>query len=329
VPFDVHLEHAGMRVDAFLAARLHRYSRMEVRRLVSEGRVLLRGRAVKPAARVAQGETVLVRYPRRREEPARYASLPVIHRDAELLAVAKPADLICHPTDRVVANTVVSVLAAQFPGERLHLVHRLDRETSGTLLLARSREAARALVEAFTRGEVRKEYLALCAGRFPLPRLRVELPLGREGGDIKVRQTVRLDAADGLELGDDEPIQEAVTEFERLETDGRASLVLARPKTGRLHQIRVHLAALGCPVLGDKLYTGEGEGYLKAVRKELVAEDLRALGAPRQMLHAFRLRLRHPAGGKELTLSAPLPDDFRACADSLGLRIPKGDSQGE
>jgi 23S rRNA pseudouridine1911/1915/1917 synthase len=307
VPFLVQLEHAGLRVDAFLAARLHRYSRAEVQRLIGAGRVLLRGRAAKPSLRVAKDETVFIRYPSRPEPPPLHKALPVVYEDEELLVVCKPGDVLSHPTDRILRNTVTSILSEQFPRLHLHLGHRLDRETSGVLLLAKSPAAASSLVDQFTRRQVQKEYLAVVFGRFKERRTLFEAAVGREEGDIKVRQTVGRG-------------QSAATEFVRLDANAEASLLLARPKTGRLHQIRVHLAALGHPVVGDKLYTGTGEAYLKAVRKELTEDDLRALGARRQMLHAWRIRLKRPRDGAPLEVCAPPPQDFLDCLAALGLR---------
>ncbi|MBI5244113.1 MAG: RluA family pseudouridine synthase [Elusimicrobia bacterium] len=309
VPFRAQAEHSGLRVDAFLAARLRRYSRAEVQRLIRGGRVFLRGRAAKPSARVAKDETVVVRYPRRPEPDPEHASLAVVFEDRDLLAVCKPGGVLSHPTDRVVRNTVIAILAAQFPGLRPHLVHRLDRETSGVLLLAKNPAAARSLVDQFTRRRVEKEYLAVVFGRFPHALTTVDLPIGREDGDIKVRQA----AGRG---------REAATEFTRLDACERASLLLAKPRTGRLHQIRVHLAALGHPIVGDKLYSGEGAAYLKAVRGELTAEDIDGLGAPRQLLHAFRVRFAHPLSGAPVELRAPLPEDFLARLRTFGLQAP-------
>lgn len=319
-----------LRVDAFLARRLHRYSRAAVQRLIAEKRVFLRGRPrggpagprgtgreenglvrpAKAASRVGPEETVVVRYPRRPEPPCRHASLAVLHRDPWLLAVDKPGGVLSHPTDKVLENAATTILARQFPGERLHLAHRLDRETSGVLLLARAVEAARSLAGRFEGRRVEKEYLALVRGEASFKSRSVSLALGREGGEIKVRQAAREEG------------QPAVTEFELLGAGGGVSLVRAVPRTGRLHQIRVHLASLGLPVLGDKLYSGGGEHYMKAVRKELTAEDLEALGAERQMLHARCLRLDHPMTGEPLEIAAPLPEDFLAVMRRAGIPCP-------
>ncbi|HAM34812.1 MAG TPA: RluA family pseudouridine synthase [Elusimicrobia bacterium] len=309
VPFDVQKDHDGLRVDSYLASRLHRYSRNQVQRLIASGRVSLRGRLVKAATRVASGETVLIRYPRHQELPCPHTELPAVYEDECLLIINKPAPLLCHPTDRVQNNTVTSILKRQFPGLKLHLAHRLDRETSGALLLAKDPRSAQRLAGHFFSRRVKKEYLALVFGRISWRRKIVDAPLGRENLEIKVRQKVGTGAA-------------ATTEFERLASGASVSLVRALPRTGRLHQIRVHLAHLGHPVLGDKLYTGKGELYMKAVRKTLTAQDLEKLGAQRQMLHAHRLSLPHPGSGHELSVTAPPPEDFCRVLENAGLTWP-------
>ncbi|MFA5139435.1 MAG: RluA family pseudouridine synthase [Elusimicrobiota bacterium] len=302
---------AGLRADAFLAKRLKRYSRSEVQRLMAAGRVRLkRGEGspgpVKASQRLALSDTVIVAYTRTEEPPCAHERLAVLHEDDDLLAVDKPARVLSHPTDRVVRNAATSILARQFPGFKLHLAHRLDRETSGVLLLAKNKEAARRLTESFTRGKVRKEYLAVVRGEVAFERTVVDKPMEHDGGEIKVRQGLGGDRA-------------ARTEFERVAVAHGLSLVRALPRTGRLHQIRVHLASLGHPVLGDKLYQGEGEYYMKAVRRELDEEDLLALGASRQMLHAARLGFPHPSTGAWTEVEAPLPEDFLRLKVLLGL----------
>lgn len=304
VRFQVQKPQHGQRVDAFLAARLHRYSRAEVQRIVAEGRVLLRGRAAKAASRVADGEIVVVRYPKREEPPALVDKLEVLYEDESLLAVDKPAGVLSHPTDKVFANTVTSLMKNQRPELVPRLAHRLDRETSGVLLLSKDVTTAGALYRLFLSRQVRKEYLAVVLGRVEWRSKLVDAPIGREGAEIRVRQAV----GEG---------QSAVTEFELVEAGETFSLVRARPRTGRLHQIRVHLASLGHPVAGDKLYIGAGESYMKAVRKELKDEDLTALGASRQLLHAHRLTLPHPATKEPLEIVAPVPADFKALFLSL------------
>lgn len=298
VPFRPRKEQAGMRLDAFLAARLHRYSRARVQEIIGEGRVFLRGREAKASQRVADGELVLIRYPRTEEPPVPHELMPILYRDERLVVIDKPGGTLSHPTDKIQHNTVTHLLAKQL-GRKVHLAHRLDRETSGVMLLALDPAAARSLHEQFLAHGIRKEYLAVVRGEVPWKRKLVDAPIGAEGGEIKVRR------AAGVEGGDP-----AVTEFERLACDGRFSLLSAKPKTGRLHQIRAHLAFLGHPLAGDKLYHGEGEAYLKAVNRTLAPADLEALGAPRQLLHAWRISLRHPEDGRPLRFEAPVPEDF-------------------
>ncbi|MEK7858122.1 MAG: RluA family pseudouridine synthase [Elusimicrobiota bacterium] len=306
VPFQVQRPQDGLRVDAYLAERLHRYSRSEVQRIIGQGRVFLRGRAAKAASRVADGDVVLIRYPKRDEEPCAHQALRVLYEDESLLAVDKPGGVLSHPTDKIVENSVTTILKRQFPALKLHLIHRLDKDTSGILLLAKDPAAARAVADQFTRRTTRKRYLAVVAGRVSWKRKLVALAIGSEGGEIMVRQAAGTGAP-------------ALTEFECLSASEHGSLVRARPKTGRLHQIRVHLAHLGHPILGDRLYTGDGALYLKSVEHTITEEDILSLGAARQLLHAERLTLRHPVTGKALDLRAPIPGDLQAAMDRLGL----------
>lgn len=299
VPFRALKEHGGLRLDSFLAARLgKKYSRVMVQKLIDDGLVTRAGRLVKASARVSEGETVLIRYRRVEEPPVPHETMPVLYKDENIVVISKPGGTLSHPTDKVLHNTVTHLLAKQL-GRKVYLAHRLDRETSGTMVLALDVPSARSLYEQFVAHGVKKEYLAVVFGAVPWETTVVDAPLGEEGKAIRVRRAVG--GANG---------QSAVTEFRRLATDGRLSLVSALPRTGRLHQIRAHLAHLGHPLVGDKLYCGDGEIYMKAVRKEVSRADLDALGADRQLLHAWRLSFKHPAGGRALSFEAPVPDDF-------------------
>ena len=317
VPFRVLKEYAGRRLDAFLTARLgEKYSRMAVQKLIDGGlvsracdRALKRGsapsarrcrgaRPVKASARVDAGETVLIRYPRVEEPPVPHETMPVLHRDERIVVISKPGGTLSHPTDKILHNTVTHLLAKQLE-RKVHLAHRLDRETSGAMVLALDAGAARSLYEQFVARGVRKEYLAVVFGAVAWTAKVVDAPLGAEGKAIRVRRCV------GGAAG-----QSAITEFRLLATNGRLSLISALPRTGRLHQIRAHLAHVGHPIVGDKLYCGDGEVYMKAVRNEVSRADLDALGADRQLLHAWRLSFKHPGDGRPLSFEAPVPSDF-------------------
>lgn len=296
VPFRALKEHGGLRLDAFLVARLHRYSRASVQKLIDDGRVTLAGRGVKASLRLAEGETVVIRYPRTAEPPVPHEVMPILYQDASVVVIDKPGGTLSHPTDKVLHNTVTTILSRQL-GRKVFLAHRLDRETSGVQVLALDASAARSLYEQFLERTVKKEYLAVVFGAVSWQKKLLDAPLGPEGGEIRVRQAVGAG-------------QPAVTEFERLAVSGALSLVSGKPRTGRLHQLRAHLAHLGHPVVGDKLYVGAGEAYLKAVRRTLGRADLDALGADRQLLHAWKLSFAHPVTGKRLNLEAPVPPDF-------------------
>ena len=268
-----------------------------MQKLIDDGRVSLGGRGVKSSVRLAEGQTVLIRYPRTAEPPVPHEVMPILYQDDAFVVIDKPGGTLSHPTDKILHNTVTTILARQL-GRKVFLAHRLDRETSGAQVLALDADAARSLYEQFLGRAVRKEYLAVVFGEISWKKKLVDAPLGPEGGEIRVRQAV-------VDSG-----QPAITEFERLATDGRLSLVSGKPKTGRLHQIRAHLAHLGHPVVGDKLYVGAGEVYMKAVRKEIVPADLEALGADRQLLHAWKISFEHPRTGKRQDFEAPVPADF-------------------
>jgi 23S rRNA pseudouridine1911/1915/1917 synthase len=210
--------------------------------------------------------------------------------------INKPGGTLSHPTDKILHNTVTTLLARQL-GRKVFLAHRLDRETSGALALALDCAGARSLYEQFMGRSVQKEYLAVVFGDVAWEKKVVDAPLGPQGGEIRVRQAVGAG-------------QPAITEFERLTSDGRFTLLRALPRTGRLHQIRAHLAHLGHPVVGDKLYMGEGAAYMKAVHRQLERADLEALGADRQLLHAWKISFLHPLTRRRLSITAPIPPDF-------------------
>jgi 23S rRNA pseudouridine1911/1915/1917 synthase len=238
---------------------------------------------------------------------------------ADFLVVAKPPDLLSHPTRPDGKPTLLGWLQAQFPGEFVALANRLDRETSGTVLVARSPEAASRLGGMTMRREIHKYYLALVSGRVEAEQGVIDAPMGRLGisGENPIwlrRGVIPPDDPQGRKTA------EARTEFWRLAASGPEaanpiSLLRLQAHTGRLHQLRVHLAHIGHPVIGDKIYGPDGNLYLKFIAEGWTEEHQRVLGLPRHALHAHELRF--PWNGEELTFTARLPEDMREVTERI------------
>ncbi|MEO1062356.1 MAG: RluA family pseudouridine synthase [Actinomycetota bacterium] len=284
---------AGERVDRLLALELD-LSRSAIARLVDSGGVAIDGEAVATRSRrLAAGEVVEVEVPEPEDpRPAADPDVPVVvvHEDDDLIVVDKPVGLVVHPGAGHRDGTLVNGLLARFPeladvGDpaRPGIVHRLDRDTTGLLAVARSPEAYDGLVEALAARAVGRTYHVLVHGVPEAPSGRIDAPIGRSSRD-PTRMAV---VADG---------REAVTDYEVLETmpAAQAARLECRLHTGRTHQIRVHLRAIDLPVLGDDRY-----GRMRH-------------GAERPMLHAHRLRLTHPLTGDELELESPTPPDYES-----------------
>ena len=245
-------------------------------------------------------------------------SEPVILAEhADFLVVAKPPHVLSHPTRPDGKPTLLGRLKERFPGEFVALVNRLDRETSGTVLVARSAEAASRLGGMTMRREIEKQYLALVSGRLETEHGVIDAPIGRLG--ISDENPIWLRR--GVILPDDplgRKTAEARTEFWRLEATDQCSLLRLQAHTGRLHQLRVHLAHIGHPVVGDKIYGPDPNLYLKFIAEGWTEEHQRVLGLARHALHAHELRFQW--NGEELTFTAPVPEDMREYAASFGLK---------
>ena len=240
--------------------------------------------------------------------------LVILARHADFLVVAKPPHVLSHPTRPDGKPTLLGWLQEKFPGEFVALVNRLDRETSGTVLVARSPEAASRLGSMTMRREIEKHYLALVSGRVEADHGMIDAPIGRLG--ISEENPIWLRR--GVILPDDpqgRKVAEARTEFWRLDASENCSLLRLQAHTGRLHQLRVHLAHIGHPVIGDKIYGPDPNLYLKFIVEGWTEEHQRVLGLSRHALHAHELRF--PWNGEELTFTAPLPEDMREYAASF------------
>jgi 23S rRNA pseudouridine1911/1915/1917 synthase len=236
----------------------------------------------------------------------------ILAQHTDFIVVAKPPHLLSHPTRPDGKPTLLGSLQEKFPGEFIALVNRLDRETSGTVLIARSPETASRLGSMTMRREIHKYYLALVTGRVELEHGLIDAPMGRLGlsseNPIWLRQGV---------IPSDDPqarkTAEARSEFWRLAASDSVSLLRLQAHTGRLHQLRVHLAHIGHPVIGDKIYGPDPNLYLKFIAEGWTEEHQRVLGLTRHALHAHELRFSW--NGEELSFTAPLPEDMKGLAN--------------
>ncbi len=302
---EIDAEKAGQRIDNFLITLLKGVPKSHIYRLLRKGEVRVNKGRIKAHYRLREGDHV--RLPPVRvavaaisrqaagEGMGRRLEACVLYEDEWMLALNKPAGMAVHGGSGLRGGVIEALRVSRSEAGTLELVHRLDKETSGCLLIAKKRRALRALHDTMRNDTVDKRYLALLTGSWQRRRERVEVPLRKyvlRGGE----RMVRVDSAG-------KPSQ---TDFRRLRRFAGATLVEARLLTGRTHQIRVHAAHLGYPVAGDSRY-----GRAEANRK------WRELGLRRMFLHAWRLEIRHPVTGAPLLIEAPLPPELEALLDVL------------
>ncbi len=322
--FRVPPELAGQRLDVFLQGQLRRTSRTRTQFIVRNSAFDVKGKRLRPNHRVQAEELVLLWRPPWDEDPVP-TNVPILVEDEHLFAVDKPALLPVHPTARYHRNTLIKVLKDARPGQFVSLGHRLDRETSGVLICSKSPECDRALKKQIEgRAGIDKTYRAITWG-VPDPSRASELgatvtPAADGPGAFRFERSLELDTTGRyrvkMRLGQTPDALSASTRFlveeTRTSASGRAyALVRCELETGRQHQIRVHLAALGAPIVGDKLYGPDETCFARGADGELTEDDLRMLELPRHALHAARLSLSHPITGAPLSIEAPLPDDLR------------------
>ena len=311
----------GLRLDLVLRRHLtdvRSATRTRVQAWIEEGLVAVNGALVRRVStRTALGDIVSIDLPEAKPRAAMAAEdvrLEVLFEDDHLIAINKPAGLVVHPTYKHTAKTLMNALlwhARAWPApQRPSLVSRLDKLTSGIVVVAKDAAAHAALQRAMAMNDSEKDYLAIVYGRVNVARGEIDLRLGKDLGD---RRRVAASATVGVE---------SLTRFERLARVAapRAGLSLLRCRlaTGRTHQIRVHLAARGWPLVGDPLY---GEPRWAQIDNPLLAATLRAF--PRQALHAWRVAFRHPVTRARLTIEAPTPSDFDALLDVSGLSVSR------
>jgi 23S rRNA pseudouridine1911/1915/1917 synthase len=299
-------------LDTFLRTQFPAVSRGTIQRLLAEGRIQVNGRAVKAAHHPRAGETISVQWPEVRPDHAQPEDIPldILHEDDDLLVINKPPGLVVHPAAGHQEHTLVNALLHHCAGRlsgiggvaRPGIVHRLDKETSGCLVVARNDAAHLKLSEQFAGRQVLKIYQAIVCGRMPRA-------AGEMSGSIARHPTQRKRMAVTRFGG-----REARTSYRVLEQLKDVALVELQLHTGRTHQIRVHLEHLGCPVVGDLVY---------GRRQNLRLKPAGGYVAPRQLLHAAKLGLTHPRTQKRMTFAAPLPEDFAVAMNCFGLQCER------
>jgi 23S rRNA pseudouridine1911/1915/1917 synthase len=307
----------GQRLDLFLTGKETSLSRSQIQRAVGEGRVLVNGIQVRVGRKMKAGDEVAINLPVARPSGAlpEAITLAILYEDVSLLVVDKSAGMVVHPAAGHSGGTLVNALlhhCQDLSGIggvlRPGIVHRLDKETSGLLVVAKSDEAHRGLAGQFKRREVKKIYRAIVYGDPKTDGGRIEAPVGRHPTDRKRMSTQSRRG------------KEAVTVWRVRERFGAFSLLEVEIETGRTHQIRVHLADLGHPVVGDRVYGGAGRS--RTVADPGVRARIRALD--RQALHAWRLSFAHPVTGEALQFTAPLPEEMASLCAFLRERGARG-----
>ncbi|HOW28142.1 MAG TPA: RluA family pseudouridine synthase [Elusimicrobiota bacterium] len=316
--FVVEESQTGQRLDLFLTAHLEKYSRSRIQRWIESGHVTVNGHAEKARTVVRSSDRVAVTVPEFAALPdASSAEIEILFEDKDLLVVNKPAGVVVHPAGRNERDTLVQLLwphlGKRWAGlldengsvrgssnpetNRPGVVHRLDKGTSGVIVLAKSPESATALCDQFASRSVKKEYRALVWGELSFKKGSIESPVGRSFQDPK-----RMDVSTGRWSATDIQVLDV---FDRGEA-GVFSYLDVRPRTGRTHQIRVHLSALGHPVVGDDVYGKKAGEFITPVE--------------RPMLHAYRLSFLHPRTRKPCSFTAEIPRDLGAILKSLRAR---------
>ena len=322
--------YAGFRLDHYLKRQIPRLSRTRVQAIIRDQLLPVRGRRLKPSSSVATGDEIVMRREAQPEPPCP-RRFEVLLDDAHMMVIDKPAGLPVHASARFYFNTLTRVLEERFPGQGLQICHRLDRETSGVLVVARGKPAAARLKGAFEGKQARKTYLAVVWGDPPWPDggpdeawagdagdagepdHDIDLPLGLVR-DPEARIDIRMEArAGGLP---------SLTRVRVLERRGHAALVRCLPVTGRQHQIRAHLAACGHPIVGDKLYAHGDDVFAACCDHGLTPELLARLWLPRHALHAAAIVVPHPETRCEVRVHSPLPADLRAFLDRTDVTPP-------
>ena len=303
VPQDQH----KVRLDQFLTYRVERLSRSQLQKLIKDGNIRVNDEAVKPSHQVMAGEQIVVTLPPRKVYELRAEDIPldIIFEDESLIIINKPAGMVVHPAYANLSGTLVNALLKHCENlsslsghQRPGLVHRLDKDTSGLLVVAKNDYVHEKLSKQFSNRTIHREYRALVWGHFNQKQGRIETLLNRSSQD-RTRMVISKSG------------KTAITNYEVVAEYPLITLLRVKLETGRTHQIRVHLSAKGHPVLGDQIYGGRQKQIIKLNQKyQILALELLKL-MPRQALHAKTLGFAHPETGEEMLFDSELPDDVQ------------------
>ncbi|MDO4776953.1 MAG: 23S rRNA pseudouridine(1911/1915/1917) synthase RluD [Cardiobacteriaceae bacterium] len=302
---ELTVDAQNIRLDQYLAQHFPEVSRARLQQAIKDGDILLNARAVKPKEHVFPGDRISGHVGISVETEAQPEAIPldIVHADADIIVINKPAGLVVHPAVGNPRGTVLNALLHHFPETRqlprAGIVHRLDKDTSGLMVVARSLRAHTSLVQQLQSREMHRTYLAL-VHRYVTAGNTIDLPMARHHKD-RTRMAVRPDG------------KEAITHYRIEERFGELTLLRVQLETGRTHQIRVHMAEIHHPLVGDPVYGNKTlvpKGMDDHLRERIIT-------FPRQALHATELELEHPGSGEYLAFSAPLPDDMAALLEEL------------
>lgn len=340
--FVVEQEFARFRLDHYLKRKIPRLSRTKLQQIIRTQVLPVRGRRFKPHSRVAAGDHIVIRRPARPEPPCP-RTFDVLYEDDCMMVIDKPAGLPVHSSAKFYFNTLTRVLRERYPGQDVQICHRLDRETSGCMVLAKNRATATRLKAAFADHAAQKTYVAIVHGDPPWP--DGAMPKGRQpltavnvdvdsvGDEYIIDLPLGLasiqDSILNIRMQVQEGARPACTRVRVLERHGDYALVCCMPVTGRQHQIRAHLAAVGHPIVGDKLYTHGDEAFIEYCDVGMTPELLARFLMPRQALHAAAIIIPHPypamrrqlsdridcAASPDIGIACPLPTDMREFLD--------------
>lgn len=303
IVLNAEAEDKGKRLDAYIDEEIEGYSRTFFQKLIENGNIIVENcQKIKNGLKLKGNETIQINIP---EDPEidiipENINLDIVYEDEYIVVINKKAGMVVHPAPGNYTGTLVnallyhiSALAKEQDNIRPGIVHRLDKDTSGLIVVAKSDMVHRKLADMFKERVVEKEYIALVNGRFKDKKLRIETQIGRDYHDRKKMAVV----ADGG--------KEAITNYCVVEENEKGSLVTLKIETGRTHQIRVHMKYMGHHIMGDTTYGAKKDG----------------VSCHRQMLHSYRLKFTHPISGEEMEFTGSIPDDFKEAAEKLKFKL--------